>query len=146
VTSSALPEWLWVALGAVAGIALLWGGLVVALWRQQRRSGRDTNWRSIARVAPDVIRLIRRLATDRSVPRATRWWLAALLAYLVFPIDLIPDFLPVIGYADDAIVTAVALRFAIKHAGYDALKRNWPGTPEGLQSLLTLVRVRPSDA
>ena len=84
-------------------------------------------------------------ATDPAVPRATRWWLFGLLCYLILPIDLIPDFLPGIGYADDAILTIIAVRFAVKHAGYDALERNWPGTPDGLAGLLGFARVaRPS--
>ncbi|MGO2931404.1 YkvA family protein [Microbacterium sp.] len=66
----------------------------------------------------------------------------ALLAYLLMPIDLVPDFLPVIGFADDAIITAVALRYAIRHAGVDAVQRNWPGTPEGLRSVLALAGIK----
>jgi len=83
---------------------------------------------------PDVIRLIRRLALDPDVPRATRWWLIGLLGYLLLPIDLIPDFIPVLGFADDAIAIVIALRFAIHSAGEPAIRRHWPGTPEGLRS------------
>jgi uncharacterized membrane protein YkvA (DUF1232 family) len=53
----------------------------------------------------------------------------------------VPDFIPVLGYADDAIIVAIALRFAIRTAGRPALERHWPGTPEGLDSLLALARV-----
>ena len=59
--------------------------------------------------------------------------------YLLAPIDLVPDVIPVVGYADDAIVVAVALRFVVRHAGRGALERHWPGTPEGLDALLGLV-------
>ena len=104
--------------------------------------GYAVDWRDLLRLAPDVMRLIRRLVVDPTVPRATRWWLAGLLVYLLSPIDLVPDFLPVIGYADDAIVVAVALRFAIRHAGMPAIERHWPGAPEGLRSVLTLVGAR----
>ena len=69
-----------------------------------------------------------------------------LLVYLILPIDLIPDFVPVIGYLDDAIIVAVALRFAVKHAGVEALERNWPGTPSGLAGLIALTRTQPSPA
>lgn len=134
-----MPEWLIVALGVVAGFVLVWGALIAVLWWHQRRSGGDVDWRAVLRLAPDVIRLVRRLAVDPAVPRATRWWLIGLLAYLLSPIDLVPDFLPVIGYADDAIVVAIALHFAIRHAGMPAIERHWPGTPEGLSSVLTLV-------
>ncbi len=88
-----------VVLGVVAGLVILWLALVVVLWVQQKRSGEAVDWRAVMRLAPDVVRLIRRLAADRTVSRATRWWLGGLLVYLLLPIDLIPDFLPVIGYA-----------------------------------------------
>ena len=80
------------------------------------------------RLVPDVVRLIRRLAMDPDVPRATRWWLLALLGYLLLPIDVIPDFIPVLGFADDAIVIVIGLRFAIRSAGEPAIRRHWPGT------------------
>ncbi|WP_193597787.1 YkvA family protein [Microbacterium sp. YJN-G] len=136
-----MPEWGWTVIGVVAGFVVLWLGLIVVLWVQQRRAGRDVDWRSLARLVPDVIRLIRRLAADPTVPRATRWWLAGLLVYLLLPIDLVPDFLPVIGYADDAIVTALAIRYAVRHAGREAVVRHWPGTPEGLESVMALARI-----
>jgi uncharacterized membrane protein YkvA (DUF1232 family) len=141
-----VPSWLQIVLGVAAGVLLLWLILVVVLLVQQRRAGSGTDWRGIARLVPDVVRLIKRLAADRDVPRPVRWWLLGLLVYLLLPIDLIPDFLPVIGYADDAIITAIALRFAIRRAGYAAVQRNWPGTPEGLASVLALARIRPPGA
>lgn len=134
-----MPEWWVIVLGIAGGILLLWVALIVVLWVQQRRSGATTDWRELARLVPDVLRLIRRLIADRSVPRATRWWLIALLAYLLSPIDLVPDVIPVLGYADDAIVVAIALRFAVRHAGMPAIERHWPGTDAGLRSVLSLV-------
>jgi hypothetical protein len=58
--------------------------------------------------------------------------------YLLTPIDLIPDFIPVLGYADDAIIVAIALRSVTRHAGPEALDRHWPGTPAGLATLRQL--------
>lgn len=136
-----MPEWMWTVVGVLIGLAVIWIALVVVLLIQQRRVGRDVDWRAILRLVPDVIRFVRRLATDPAVPRGTRWWLYGLLAYLILHIDLIPDFLPGIGYADDAIITVLALRFAAKHAGYDALERNWPGTPDGLTGLVALAPI-----
>ena len=94
------------------------------------------------RLVPDVVRLIRRLAMDPDVPRATRWWLLALLGYLLLPIDLIPDFIPVLGFADDAIVIVIGLRFAVHSAGEPAIRRHWSGTPDGLASLLAVTAPR----
>ncbi|WP_230425535.1 YkvA family protein [Streptomyces radicis] len=59
-----------------------------------------------------------------------RLWL--LLAYLAMPIDLVPDFIPVLGQADDAIVAALVLRSVVRAAGEEALERHWPGTADGL--------------
>jgi uncharacterized membrane protein YkvA (DUF1232 family) len=67
--------------------------------------------------------------------------LALLLGYLLSPIDLIPDFVPVLGYADDAIIAMIAIRSAVRHAGADRLARHWPGTPEGLTVLTRLAGV-----
>lgn len=68
-----MPEWLIVVLGVVAGLVMLWLALIVVLWVQQRRSGGSVDWRAVLRLAPDVVRLVRRLVADPSVPRATRW-------------------------------------------------------------------------
>jgi uncharacterized membrane protein YkvA (DUF1232 family) len=133
-----MPAWAWTLVGVASGLVVTWVALVIALLIQQRRAGRQVDWHALVRLAPDLVRLIKRLATDRAVPRGTRWWLIALLIYLVLPIDLIPDFIPVVGYADDAIVTVIALRLAVNHAGLAAIERNWPGSPDGLASVLKL--------
>jgi uncharacterized membrane protein YkvA (DUF1232 family) len=67
--------------------------------------------------------------------------LAVLLGYLAIPIDLIPDFIPVIGYADDAIIIALVLRSVTRAVGPAALDEHWPGTPEGLAALRRLCRL-----
>ena len=134
-----VPDWAVIVLSVVGGVVLLWLVLLAVLWVQQKRAGKSVDWREILRLVPDVIRLVRRLAADPTVPRGTRWWLVALLGYLLMPIDLVPDFIPVLGYADDAIIVAIVLRFAIRHAGRDAIERHWPGTPEGLAGVLALV-------
>jgi uncharacterized membrane protein YkvA (DUF1232 family) len=85
-----------------------------------------------------VVRLLRRVAADRSVARPVRIRLWLLLGYLLSPIDLVPDFIPVLGYADDAIMVALALRSITRRAGPEVIAHHWPGTPEGLGTLLTL--------
>lgn len=136
------PFWQ-VALAVVGGLALLWVILVLILWIEQRRHPGGASLRDLLRLAPDVVRLLKRLATDRTVSIGVRIWLGVLLVYLVSPIDLIPDFIPVLGYADDALVVAIALRFAIRRAGRDSVERHWPGTPEGLAAILRLAGLGP---
>lgn len=94
------------------------------------------------RILPDLLRLLRRLAADRSLPRGVRVRLVALLAYLAVPIDLVPDFIPVLGYADDAIVAVFVLRGVIQRAGVDTVRRHWPGTEDGFAALRRLTGTR----
>lgn len=93
------------------------------------------------RLLPDLLRLLKRLATDRSLPRGVRVRLGLLMAYLAIPIDLIPDFIPVIGYADDAIIVAAVLRSVVRRAGLPAVKQHWPGTEDGFAALTRLTRI-----
>ena len=90
------------------------------------------------RLLPDLLRLLPRLAADSGLPRGTRIELALLLAYLACPFDLVPDFIPVLGYADDAIIVAAVLRRVVRRAGVQALQRQWPGTDEGFAVLCRL--------
>jgi uncharacterized membrane protein YkvA (DUF1232 family) len=71
----------------------------------------------------------------RSLPRGLRVRLWLLFAYLAFPIDLVPDFIPVIGYVDDAVIVAAVLRSVVRRAGREAIARHWPGTEDGLAAL-----------
>jgi uncharacterized membrane protein YkvA (DUF1232 family) len=87
------------------------------------------------RLLPDLLRLVRRLAGDSRLPRAVRVRLALLLGYLVFPIDLVPDFVPVLGYADDAIIVSLVLRSVVRRAGAPVVRHHWPGTDDGLAAL-----------
>jgi uncharacterized membrane protein YkvA (DUF1232 family) len=138
-------NWWEVVLSILGGLLLLWLALVVVLWWAARKQPDRTKLRDAPRLVPDVVRLIRRLAADPTVPRAVRVWLVVLLVYLLSPIDLIPDFIPVIGYADDAIIVAVVLRFVTRHAGAAALDRHWPGTPQGLRALRTIAGLGKAD-
>ena len=92
------------------------------------------------RLLPDVVRLASRLARDDGLPRGLRVRLWLLLGYLALPIDLIPDFIPVIGYADDVLLVLWTLRSVLRVAGEDAVQRHWPGTPAGLASVMRLTR------
>jgi uncharacterized membrane protein YkvA (DUF1232 family) len=131
-------DWWVIPLGIVSGLGLTWAVLVAALWLTKPG---EYDMKEALRLLPDLIRLIKRLATDPDTPRGVRIRLAVLLVYLALPIDLIPDFIPVLGYADDAIIVALVLRSATRRAGPDALAKHWPGTPEGLVALKRLCRL-----
>jgi len=125
--------WWQTLLGVFGGALLVYAALLLALWRYARRHPDTVTLRDALRLLPDVLRLLRRLAADPAVPRGVRVRLVLLLGYLLSPIDLVPDFLPVIGYADDVLVVALVLRSVTRRAGADALQRHWPGSPEGLR-------------
>ncbi|HEX6076605.1 MAG TPA: DUF1232 domain-containing protein [Micromonosporaceae bacterium] len=93
------------------------------------------------RLLPDLLRLTTRLAREPALGRGVRWRLGLLAGYLAFPIDLVPDVIPVLGYADDAILVAWTLRSVVRHAGVDVVRRHWPGTEYGLRVVLLLCGV-----
>lgn len=125
--------WWDLVIGVVGGLALMWLVLVVVLLVARPRGGA---LREALRILPDVLRLVRRLAADRSLPRGVRVRLALLLGYLAFPLDPIPDFIPVLGYADDAIIATLVLRSVVRRAGLDAVRAHWPGTDDGFAALV----------
>jgi uncharacterized membrane protein YkvA (DUF1232 family) len=109
-----MPGWAWTLVGAVGGLLLCWLVLMAVLWVSRPD---DLPARELLRLLPDVLRLVRRLAGDRTLPRGVRVRLWFLLAYLALPIDLVPDFVPVLGHADDAIVVALVLRSVVRRGG-----------------------------
>jgi uncharacterized membrane protein YkvA (DUF1232 family) len=127
-----MPGWVWTLVGALGGLLLCWLVLMAVLWTTRPDEMRA---RELLRLLPDVLRLVRRLAGDGTLPRGVRVRLWLVLAYLAVPIDLVPDFVPVLGHADDAIVVALVLRSVVRRAGAAAVERHWPGTPEGLAAL-----------
>ncbi len=127
--------WLDLLIGAGAALLLAWVALVVALVLARPRGALLTE---ALRLLPDVLRLIRRLAADPNLPRGVRIRLGALLVYLASPIDLIPDFIPVLGYADDAIIVIAVLRSVARRAGVSAVRAHWPGTDDGFAALARL--------
>jgi uncharacterized membrane protein YkvA (DUF1232 family) len=133
-----MPGWAWSLVGVLAGLLLLWVLLVAVLWATKPD---EVRLRELLRLLPDVLRLVRRLAADGSLPRGVRVRLWLLLAYLALPIDLVPDFIPVLGYADDAIAVALVLRSVVRRAGTEAVTRQWPGNPDGLAALRRLARL-----
>lgn len=126
-----------VLVGVAVTLLAAWVCLVVALW--WRRPPQATIRESL-RILPDTLRMLRRIASDPDVPRGARVRLWLLLAYLLFPLDLVPDFIPVVGYADDVVIAAIAVRSAVRRAGADSLETHWPGTRDGLAAVRRLAR------
>jgi uncharacterized membrane protein YkvA (DUF1232 family) len=126
-----------VAIGAA--LLLAWVALVVAML-VARPKGQLL--KEALRLLPDLLRLLRRLAADRSLPGGVRVRLWLLLGYLAIPVDLVPDFVPVLGYADDAIIVAWVLRSVVRRAGPGAVQRHWPGSQDGLDAVWRLCRLR----
>lgn len=129
--------------GVALSLALTWAVLVLALlvWRP-----RGIDLREAKRFGPDLVRLLRALAADSSLPRGVRRRLGLGLIYLALPFDLVPDFVPVLGYADDVVVVALVLRSVVRHAGPAALARHWTGSPAGLAVLQRLAGLRADPA
>ena len=127
--------WWDLLISIAAALLLAWLALVIALALVRPRG---STLAEALRLLPDVLRLIRRLAADKTIPRGVRIRLALLLAYLAFPIDLIPDFIPVLGYADDAIIVTAVLRSVVRRAGIDAVRAHWPGTDDGFAAVARL--------
>ena len=127
-----------VALTVAGSLLLAWSVLVVALYLTARRRGHATGLRELLRLVPDVVRLFRRLAADPTLPRGVRVRMGLLTAYLLLPFDLVPDFLPVVGWADDALIVVWGLRAITRTAGVEAIDRHWPGTADGLLTLKRL--------
>ncbi len=133
--TAAGQHWATVTAGVVGGLLLVWLGVVAALWLVAPDQPR---LRDLMRLLPDTIGMLRRLAGDRTLSSGVRLRLWLLLAYLAMPFDLVPDFIPVVGYADDAIIVAFVLRSVVRRAGVEALQRHWRGTPEGLTAVRRL--------
>ena len=134
-----LPWWADALAGLVVAVLALWALLAAGLLVVRRRTGRGS-LRGAVRLLPDVLRLVKRLAGDRSLSRGARALLVVLLGYLAMPFDLVPDVVPVLGWADDVIVVALVLRAVVRSAGPDVVRRHWPGTEDGLAVLRLLVR------
>ena len=82
--------------------------------------------------------LFRRLLGDRRVPRSAKATLALVVPYLLSPIDLIPDFIPVLGQLDDALIVVVVFGYVARRAGRRVVEELWPGTERGLRVVLSL--------
>jgi len=97
--------------------------------------------RALLRALPAIIRTLRRLAVDPVLPKRAKVALAAAVLYLVSPVDLIPDFIPVVGYLDDLIVAAILVDGILSFVDRGVILKYWPGSPELLERIARSARV-----
>ncbi|NUT36397.1 MAG: DUF1232 domain-containing protein [Hamadaea sp.] len=123
----------WLAGLAIAAVLLLlsWGTLIVLARRLPPGLPRE-----LAAFIPDCVTAMRRLRRDPRVPRRARIAVVVAGLWVLSPIDLIPEFLPVIGPLDDIVVVALALRYAGRQVPRDVLLQAWPGEPRLIERLL----------
>ena len=133
--------WWQVAVAVLAGLLLLWLGLVAALYLVGRRYGEPIGYKDVLRLLPTSFGSCDGSPLTAPFPVGCRIRLVVLAAYLILPVDLVPDFIPVVGYADDAILVALVLRSVARAAGPEALDRHWPGTPQSLTAVKRLIGV-----
>jgi len=126
-------QWLLISLGVILVIyASFLAWLVIR--------GRREDARAFATFIPDCIVLVTRLVRDPRVPRRRKLLLIALVAYLSLPFDLVPDFIPVAGQLDDAIIVALVLRYFVRAGGEPMIRELWPGPQQSLALILRLAR------
>lgn len=125
-----------VALVALVVVLGLWTLVVIVVWRAAPSGASALD---VVRLLPDLLRLTAGLARDPRTPRSCKIALGGLAVWLASPIDLIPEFLPVIGPLDDIVVTAIVLRWVGRRVGVDALHAHWPGSDEGFELVLRLL-------
>jgi uncharacterized membrane protein YkvA (DUF1232 family) len=130
-------KWLlYLALAAVLLYVVFVAVLVLA--------GRKTDARAVAGFVPDCVVLFQRLLGDSRMPRRYRAVVVALLGYLALPFDVVPDFIPVAGQLDDAVVVAIALRAILRGGGPEMIEEHWPGPRSSLTLILRLAGQTPS--
>ena len=138
-TVSVVTQSILVLLGSAV---LLYAGLVLGL----AAVGRGADARAWARFVPDCLVLFKRLAGDPRVPRSRKLLLGAMIGYLAMPFDLVPDFIPIAGQLDDAIIVALVLRAVLRGAGDAPVREHWPGPDGSLRLMLRLVGRPLTDA
>jgi len=124
-------DWL-VALAVAVGLMVAGWALLLLLARRLPPGP----LRELARFIPDCVTTVRRLRGDPRVPRRAKVAVALAGLWLLNPVDLIPEFLPIIGPLDDVVVVALALRYAARQVPRQVLLDAWPGDPGLVQRLL----------
>jgi uncharacterized membrane protein YkvA (DUF1232 family) len=117
-----------ILLAVVAAVAALWIACLALFWLARPKG---VPARAVVAALPDLLRLLRSLVADPSTPLDVRVVLVLMVAWIVSPIDLIPEFIPVLGPIDDVVVATAALRYVRRRVGVPALRARWAGSDEG---------------
>lgn len=96
----------------------------------------DANTKDLVFALPDIAKLLWRVVRDDRVPRLVRGGLVGLAAYLALPIDIVPDWIPVLGQLDDVVVLTVGVRTLLRRVPEPILKEHWSGERNVLAALL----------
>ena len=120
----------------LVAVVLVWAAFLVIFWVLRPK---DATVRELVGLIPDILRLLRSLIGDRSAPLDVRLVVVGLVAWIVSPIDLIPEFIPVLGPLDDVIVAVVAMRYVRRRVGTVDLRRRWSGSDAGFAMLITVI-------
>lgn len=131
----------WALIGAGVVVFTYLGLLAVLLL-----TGRRQDARALAGFVPDCVILFRRLLGDRRISGWRRAALLVLVAYLLMPIDLVPDFIPVAGQLDDALIAALVLRIVLRAGGPELIREHWPGPPASVELVIRLAYGRSARA
>jgi uncharacterized membrane protein YkvA (DUF1232 family) len=126
-----VSHWLVGLVIAIAMMAITWGALMLLARHLPEGTAKE-----LARFLPACLTTMRRLRRHPAVPRRARIAVGFAGLWVLSPIDLIPEFLPVIGPLDDVVVVALALRYAARTVPRDVLLEAWPGDPRLMERLL----------
>ena len=97
--------------------------------------------KQLLRALPNLLRLIAKLVTDPTLPRAAKIALAAAMVYLASPLDLVPDFIPLLGYLDDLMLAAVLVDGLLNYVDRALVLKYWPGTADSLERIARAARM-----
>jgi len=122
--------------GILVALVALWFLVLAIFWAVRPKA---IAVREILGLVPDVLRLLRSIIGDRSAPLGVRLVLLGLVAWILSPIDLIPEFIPVLGPIDDVVVAVIALRYVRRRLGVENLRARWSGSREGFEVLLRVI-------
>jgi uncharacterized membrane protein YkvA (DUF1232 family) len=123
-------------LGIVVALVAFWALLLVLFWALRPKG---VSVRELLGLIPAIVRLLRSVIGDRSAPLDVRLVLVGLLAWILSLIDLIPEFIPVLGPLDDVVVVVVVMRYVRRRVGVEDLRRRWTGTDDGFALLLWVI-------